>query len=818
MGEIRYEKFYRALQRINCVAASADSPDDLLSAVLDETLEIFNCDRAFLIYPCDPDAPTWRVTKECARPEWPGGFAMNVDFPMEPETAAVCKTVLESSHPLQYKWASDSVISVVERFSIKSQLVMAIRPRMDKPWMLGIHHCAEPHAYTKEEVTLFEDIGKRVAEAINHFLVMRSLRESERNNRMLFDNSPTGLVLCRQDGELLKVNAAFADILGCGIDEAKQLYVWQSLRENYIRHKSEQLESAGKIEGLGTYEGNIPHRDGHQVVVQVTEKLIEMDGDLLILSSVEDVTERKQIANQLLRAKNQAETANRAKSEFLANMSHEIRTPMNSILGMTHLALRADASPKVRNYLRKIQFSGEHLLGIIDHILNFSKLNAGKLKIEAVDFSLEEIFKNVRNMVAEKAAAKGLALVFDVDPSLPSNLRGDPLRLSQVLINFTDNAAKFTERGQVVVRAKKVREFKNAILVRFEVRDTGIGISNEVKDKLFQPFQQADTSTSRQYGGTGLGLAISRQLVELMDKGKVGVDSSPGQGSTFWFSVKLGKSDICNEIVGKESVEHVSMALRGARILLAENNLFNRDVAIEFLENAGATVSVALNGAEAIDLLHKEHFDCVLMDIQMPVMDGFEATQLIRANSGLAGKPVIAMTASASDEDRECCISAGFTDFISKPFKPDMLYATLARWIGAGSRVSTPSMVSMSTVDPVWGGAPGVIDLSVLARLSGGNKLKMRDFADKFLTVARQGIPEIEAALERNDIASVGMLGHHNRAPAIMVGAMGFADLCRELEHGKGGVGLDRLRVVVSQMSPLLDCIDEQVEKALLGG
>ncbi len=702
MSETRYKKLYQALQRINQAAASASSPDELLSAVLNEMLEIFKCDRAFLIYPCDPDAPSWRVVMERTRPEWPGALAMNVDFPMTPDSAVVFKEALDSLHPVKHDWRRQNLpISVAGPFSIKAQLVMAIRPKMDKPWLFGLHHCAQAHEYTQEEAMLFADIGNRVAEALSHFLVMRNLRESE---------------------------------------------------------------------------------------------------------------------GQMLRAKNQAEAATRAKSEFLANMSHEIRTPMNSILGMARLALKAETTPKNRNYLQKIQFSGEHLLGIIDHLLDFSRLDAGKLRMETVDFALGKILENLKTMVAEKAREKGLELVFDIDPGLPLNLRGDPLRLGQVLINLTDNAIKFSEKGRITVRAKKIEENTSGMRVRFEVQDTGIGIGDEVKAKLFQPFQQADTPTTRQYGGVGLGLAISKQLVEMMDDGEMGVDSVPGQGSTFWFGVRLGKTGMPHMAGNNTETEVPSPAMlatiSGARILLAEDHPLNQEVAVEFLENAGAAVCVAQNGEEAIDWLHKDHFDCVLMDIQMPVMDGFEAIRLIRADTALAETPVIAMTASVLNEDRERCIAAGFDDFIGKPFRPNMLYATLARRLEARPQQAPFSVITPApAVDTAWASDPNIIDLSELAKLNGGNKLEMREFALKFLALARQDITKFEAALERNDFAALGALGHYNRAPALMVGARGFASLCQELERGKNGVNIEQARNIVSQMRPLLDRINEQIDK-----
>jgi PAS domain S-box-containing protein len=518
------------------------------------------------------------------------------------------------------------------------------------------------------------------------------LRINEARLHAILDNSPIGIWLAGVDGRYHFVNKTFSNAVG--IPENK------FLSAHHLADIMEPTAAAGCLKSdracLDQEGPHLSHEvltlvDGKQHLLEITKvKLHDNAGDVIGIIGISiDITEQYEREKAL-------EVANRTKGEFLANMSHEIRTPMNSILGMAHLALNTETNPKNRDYLEKIHLSGLHLLGIIDEILDFSKIDAGKLKMEQVDFDLISIFKNLNNMIAEKAIEKGLQLVLDIDPGIPNNLHGDPLRLSQVLINYTSNAIKFTATGNVTVRAIKIGENENGALVRFEVQDTGIGISNEDKAKLFQPFQQMDTSSTRNYGGTGLGLAISKQLVAMMKEGEVGVDSIPGQGSTFWFNVRLGKGSKPHQSCNESATCFSPPLLNGIRILLAEDNLFNQQVATEFLEDVGAIVCVAKNGKEAMDLLLKEHFDCVLMDIQMPVMDGFEATQLIRINPALARMPVIAMTANASNEDRARCLAAGMDDYISKPFQPDALYATLAKWLsgnqdsGFGIRESPP--------------------------------------------------------------------------------------------------------------------------------
>ena len=374
----------------------------------------------------------------------------------------------------------------------------------------------------------------------------------------------------------------------------------------------------------------------------------------------------------------------RVKSEFLATMSHEMRTPMNAVIGLIHLLHRDSTDAGQTGRIDRVANAAERLLHIINDVLDMSRIEAGKLELEAIDFDLGLLLSRCRELLEETARAKGVTLTMDSE-GLPAWLRGDPKRLSQALVNLLDNAVKFTERGSVTLRGRVVQATAADTHLRFEVRDTGIGIAPERVADVFEAFEQADSSTTREYGGTGLGLSITRHLARLMG-GEVGVSSLPGFGSAFWLEVRLQAAERADGHTGSaQSARRLERELRarhaGARVLLAEDDPVNQEVATALLRNAGLRAEVAEDGARAVAMAQRGGFALVLMDMQMPVMDGLQACRAIRALPELQSLPIIAMTANAFREDRVACLAAGMDDHIAKPVQPELLYETLLRWL-----------------------------------------------------------------------------------------------------------------------------------------
>ena len=517
----------------------------------------------------------------------------------------------------------------------------------------------------------------------------RQLIQKKERYETFLHASGDGIHIIDDQGILVEANQRFCDLLGYSMAEliGKSVTFWDAL----YSPESAFVKVKENFSQANLFETRHRCKNGELIDVEVSAQTVMIEGKPLLWNSSRDIRERKRLIQELTKAKETAEHAVEIKSKFLANMSHEIRTPMNGILGLTQLALMQDMNTELRVYLDKILQSSQTLLGILNSILDISKIEAGRMTLEYAPFDLDALLTDLQNLYETSVHEKNLKLILDIAPETPLYLLGDALRLQQVLSNLLGNAIKFTDVGQVTLVVRLLAHQGNQVRLAFSVTDTGIGIGQNEKTMLFLPFSQVDNSICRRFGGTGLGLAICRELLVLMGS-DIHVDSEQGKGSCFSFEVAFGipmsakpqeKRMLENKQQGTTASNAIagSQQLAGYRILVAEDNTINQLVVGKFLTLMGVQYELASNGQLALDCLEKQPFDAVLMDISMPVMDGLEATRQIRLNPQWQNLPVIAFSAGITDDERKACEAVGMTDFISKPINPEIFVATLSRWL-----------------------------------------------------------------------------------------------------------------------------------------
>ena len=713
----------------------------------------------------------------------------------------------------------------------------SIKPLADTPWFLVAmmsrdEALASWHSSARLIIALI--VGMLILVAAFFFFIYQSRglrryrnllaieaarRAEQARFQIAFHASPLPASIARaSDGCFIDVNENYLRDFGWTRNEligktSLEIHLWPDAqtRQLFI----DALRRHGRIINYETRMQDCRENVHH---VEISAAMIEIDSSPHVLAFIHDVTERRQAMAELSQyrrrleamveertcelavAKEQAERASRAKSSFLANMSHEIRTPLNAVIGLTHMMRREITDQRQQDRLERVNDSAHHLLGVINDILDISKIEAEKLNLEETNFTTRQVIDETLHMVAFKARDKGLKLLAELPPDLPPALHGDPTRLQQVLLNFLSNAIKFTDHGHVCLRASVIATEGDAILLRFEVEDTGIGVAPEVRPRLFQPFEQAEESTNRRYGGTGLGLAICSQLARLMG-GETGLISTPGSGSIFWMTARMKAATVLPpdqaRLAGMDAEAEIRRTRQGARLLVVEDEPINQEVALDLLQSLGLEVDLAENGEQAVHLARDRAYDLILMDMQMPVMDGIEATRRILAFPERSTTCIVAMTANAFADDRAACLDAGMKDHLGKPVEPAALHAALLRWLPARADAALPvaPLVTLRA-SPLEtpAGDRSSLQMAQLARLDDldlraglaslrGNTQKYLGLLEKYLERHGHAASDIRQALADNDLALARRLAHTLKGVSATLGMNTTQQAAAELER-----------------------------------
>ncbi len=691
--------------------------------------------------------------------------------------------------------------------------------------------------FTKKEYSSYIDTENDIT---NLKVIEEALRESERKYRLLAEFATDVIwILNLQTNRFTYISPSVFYLRGFTVEEAmneklEETMTLESLMlvMNDIAENINDFKEKPETPMVYTNEIQQHCKNGESIWIELsTQYRYNLIGEIEIIGISRSIEERKQAENDITEAKKNAGASNRVKSQFLANMSHEIRTPMNAIIGFTRIMSKTDMTLIQENYISKVASSAKDLLSVIDNILDFSKINAGKLEMEAVDFCLEDVISHVLSSISVKAAEKNIELLHKTAEDVPVELVGDPMKLGQVLLNLANNAVKFTESGKILIEVELVNKDSKCCRIKFTVVDTGTGITKDHMSKLFTAFSQVDSSVTRKFGGIGLGLAISKQLVEMMN-GEIFVESEFGVGSSFVFV-----ADFSRQLQGKNNIpikrgekpgnlkifmvddSDLSAGINGIKVLLVEDSILNQEIARELLTNAGASVDIVNNGEKAVEAASKENYDMVLMDIQMPIMGGYEATKLIRNDEKNKKLPIIAMTANANHVEKEECLVSGINDYVSKPIDPDNLFTVMKKWtkpvIGVGAKqiqkANGMDMEKKTNIDFPQR-LPGIDVELGLKRINWNTKLYGKlliGFFKEYATFAQ----DLRSVIEKNEIAMALNLLHKFKGVAANISAYEMQYCAQKLEDIVSQNNKEEIDSLLNMLAVALQSFESVVKK-----